>query len=89
MDEERYVERLVDTGADALDLSIDGAAYRLTLPADLGDVAFLDVTEGLPGNAQPVTVVCVRRRGLAERLRAALGGSSRRVVQEDVVARPA
>lgn len=89
VDEELYLERAVAADAGSLDFELDGRTWRVDLPEDVGDIAFLDVTEGLPDDAPPLTVVVARRRGFVERARAALARHELRIVQTDVQALPA
>lgn len=81
VDDELFVERMVDPASAAVAFTLDGVPYRVPLPGDAGDVAFLDIVDGLPADGPPVTVVCVRRRGLLERMRGALRGAGRTIVE--------
>lgn len=89
VDEELFVEVRVESDADAAAFTLDGVEWRVSLPQDRGDVAFVEVETGLPADAPPITVVCVRRRGMVERLRGALRGESRRIVESRSPARRA
>lgn len=81
VDETLYVEREVADDVAGPEFELDGVRYRVSLPNDAGDVTFLDIEDGLPETAPPVTVVAVRRRGVLERIRGAMRGVGMRVVQ--------
>lgn len=68
-----------------VEVSVRGERYRVTLPADAGDIAFLDIVRGLPADLA-VTVVSLRPRRLGERLRAALRGRRPTVVDAEAEA---
>ena len=66
-----------------------GARYTVPVPSDPGDVAFLQVTEGLDAGPGSLCVVLVRRRGGLDRLSRWLRRTPPHVVDVDVSARPA
>jgi hypothetical protein len=86
VEDELFVECSPDAGADLVQFELDGQGYRVQLPPDMGDVAFLDVVQGLPPDAPPLTVVVVRRRGFGDLLRAAWRRGERRIIQTQVAA---
>jgi hypothetical protein len=86
VEDELFIECTPDAGAELVEFELDGQDYNIQLPPDTGDVAFLDVVQGLPAAAPPLTVVVVRRRGFGDLLRAAWRRSERRIIQAQVAA---
>lgn len=74
-----FVERAVSGGEGEVELAREGRRLRVPLPEPLGDVHFLTLEE-LSGEEGDVVLVLVRRRGLWESLRSALGGRGRTVL---------
>jgi hypothetical protein len=66
-----------------------GGTASVERPAEIGDIAFLQVVEGIDLEEQALCIVLVRRRRWLEKLQAMFRSSSRRVVEAEVVARPA
>jgi hypothetical protein len=64
-----------------------GKSVSVERPEEIGDVAFLQVVDGIDLGEQELCVVLVRRRGWVERLRSLLRSPGPRVVDVDVVAR--
>lgn len=58
-----------------------GSRYRVPRPEPLGDVCFVEVTDGVDAGPGGLVLVLVRRRGLWESLRALLGRTSTEVVE--------
>jgi hypothetical protein len=85
VDEAYYLE-VPWAGGPHVDFELRGRRYRVTVPAGAARVAFLDVVDGLPGDAPAVGLVLVRRRGVREMLRALIGRGAAEVRQADVVA---
>lgn len=66
-----------------------GEPYRLARPAELGDVCFVHIEEGLDtGAGGEVYLVLVRERGLGASLRALFGGASPTIVEAAARAEP-
>ena len=89
VEDELFLEQPRPRDVGAVTFALQGVEYRVPLPADAGDIAFLDIVGGLPADAPAVTVVSIRMRRLGERLRAALGGRKRTIIEVEVEASPA
>ena len=65
-----------------------GGRASVERPEEIGDVAFLQVIDGLDLGEHALCVVLVRRRGWMEKLRSVLRSAEPRIVDVEVVARP-
>jgi hypothetical protein len=88
VEDELYLEIHVDDGEHAVILELDGTPYRIDVPAGEYDIAFLEVTAGLPPTAPPLTVVLVRRRRFPDLLRALFRRRPPRLLQTEAHAKP-
>lgn len=89
VEHELYHEVELDAVPEAIQFELDGATYRVPVSDRDADTLFLDVVDGLPANAPPVTIVVHRRRGLRDVVRAVLGRAARRIAQHEVDAESA
>lgn len=74
--------------ADPIELHWHGRHYQLPRPADIGDVCFLWIAEGLDAGPADLTVVLARDPSLAETLKGLFQKWRPRVVDAEVVAHP-
>jgi len=86
VDYELFVESTVEAEDATAEFTLQDSSYRVRMPSEAYDVAFLDVSDGLPHDVPPVTVVVRPRRKLRHWLRDAWTRASERVVQVEVPA---
>lgn len=84
VEDELYHEIELDRLPDRLEFVLDDMAFGVAVPDPHADILFLDVTDGLPDDVPPLTLVVSRRRGLRDLLRAALGRAAPRIRQYEV-----
>jgi hypothetical protein len=88
VEDELYVERPIDLVGGEARFDLEDTTYRITVPPRTENVAFLDVVDGLPDDAPPLTLVAVRPAGLRGVLRALMRRGTADVLQAEVRAEP-
>jgi predicted Zn-dependent protease with MMP-like domain len=92
VDGDLFVERPIDARTfereRELAVELNGDTVRVPLPAELGDVHYLNVTDAPGEGSGEVFVVLVRRRGPMEWLRRLLGGRSLTILETEVKVAP-
>ncbi len=88
VDGDVFLERAVSAPGEPVEVEWKERVFRFPAPSPLGDVHFATL-EGVPGPRGELVAVLVRRRGVWESLRHALGGRKPEVLESLVTAEEA
>ena len=88
VEDHHFIEIEYREPGEGVHFSWHGRKYRLDTPPDLGDVCFIEISEGVTLDRGTLTLVLVRMAPARERMRRFFGGARLRVVEWQAAAEP-